>query len=167
MIINDHDPGEKKMVCLSIESTAVWYRQFINGNGDMSQFEQSCTSMICVSNWNFQISMCIQSLDFKLYLSLHVMNGQELFQPYISWHFTYFKYILIFKFSFFNTRTLLCTALFLTLIYDTGGSDFWLLACWKFKVLLKVAIIRIFPKTKHTLLFISKDGQGLKTNMQE
>ena len=50
----------KKWFVYLIESTAVWYRQFINGNGDMFQFEQSYTSMICVSNWNFQISMCIQ-----------------------------------------------------------------------------------------------------------
>ena len=50
MIINDHVPGEKKWFVYLIESTAVLYRQFINGNGDMFQFEQSYTSMICVLN---------------------------------------------------------------------------------------------------------------------
>ena len=59
----------------------------------MFQFEQSCTSMICVSNWNFQTSMCIQSLDFKLYLSLHVMNGNIHLDIWpisnISWYLTF------------------------------------------------------------------------------
>ena len=59
--------------------------------------------MICVSNWNFQISMCIQSLDFKLYLSLHVWMARSYFNHIyldiwpisnISWYST-FPFFLI------------------------------------------------------------------------
>ena len=52
----------------------------------------------------FQIETFIFQCASKVWISNFIFHYM-LFQPYISWYLTYFKYILIFNFSFFNTRT--------------------------------------------------------------